>query len=144
MFVETFLYFSLLEVIGNSTFYVNYYLCYLLCGAIMMITAGVLRHLISTNIIIIMLTGRRTKSPIWWIEIQEGATSVLQSFWDVTVNQALPYSSASAGNIFIHLSSAAAQLHHMWIFTFFSFTCKKYFIYKIKIIKTISSFIRAI
>lgn len=65
MFVETFLHFSLLEVIGNSTFYVNYYLCYLLCGGIIMIIAVVFRYLISTNIIIIMVTGRRTKAPIW-------------------------------------------------------------------------------
>lgn len=110
-----------------------------------MIIAVVFRYLISTNIIIIMVTGRRTKAPIWWIKIQEGATSVPQSFWDVSVNQALPYSSASAGNIFpFHSSSAAAQLHHMWIFRFFSFEFKKYFIYKIKMIKTLSSFIRVI
>lgn len=65
MFVETFLYFSLLEVIGNSTFNVNYYLCYLLCGGGIMIIAVVFRYLISTNIIIIMVIRRRTKAPIW-------------------------------------------------------------------------------
>lgn len=105
MFIETF---SLLEEIYISTFYVNYYLCYLLNGSIIMIIDAVFRYLMSANIIIIMVTGRRTKAFMWWIKIQEGETSVPQSFWDVTVNQVLPYSSSSsAGNIFL---STQAQL----------------------------------
>lgn len=103
MFIETL---SLLEAIDNSTFYVNYYLCYLLCGSIIMIIHVVFRYLMSANIIIIMVTGRRTKAFVWWIKIQEGEMSVPQLFWDVTVNQVLPYSS-SAGNIFL---STQAQL----------------------------------
>lgn len=73
-----------------------------------MIIDAVFRYLMSANIIIIMVTGRRTKAFMWWIKIQEGETSVPQSFWDVTVNQVLPYSSSSsAGNIFL---STQAQL----------------------------------
>lgn len=80
MFVETFLSFSLLEVIGNSNFNVNYYLRYLLCGGIIMIIAVVFRYLIRTNIVIIMVAGRTTNAPILRIKIQEGATSAAQSF----------------------------------------------------------------
>lgn len=103
MFIETL---SLLEAIDITTFNVNYYLCYLLRDSIIMIINVVFRFLMSANIIIIMVTGRRTKAFIWWIEMQEGEMPVPQPFWDVTVNQVLPYSS-SAGNIFL---STQAQL----------------------------------
>lgn len=62
MFIETH---SLLEAIDISTFNVNYYLCYLLCDSIIMIINVVFRFLMSANIIIIMVTGRRTKALIW-------------------------------------------------------------------------------
>lgn len=62
MFIETL---SLLEAIDISIFYVNYYLCYLLCGSIIMIIDVVFRYIMIANIIIIMVAGRRTKAFIW-------------------------------------------------------------------------------
>lgn len=62
MFIETL---SLLEAIDITTFNVNYYLCYLLRDSIIMIINVVFRFLMSANIIIIMVTGRRTKAFIW-------------------------------------------------------------------------------